>query len=172
LVFRGTEQYPRDFVMDIALPLVPFGTGPGTVHSGFLEALKSVWGPISEAMSRLDVPLFYTGHSLGAALATLAAACRPPIALYTFGSPLVGDSAFARTLSKVPVFRIVNGTDAVTVVPPGDLGFCHVGEVHRLSGHSQPGILRHPLDWLRSLFGPSPSLADHAPINYVERLAP
>lgn len=172
LVFRGTEQDPRDFVSDITFPRVPFDGGSGTVHSGFLQALESVWGPVSKAMSGLGVPVFYAGHSLGAALATLAAARRPPVALYTFGSPLVGDSAFAATLSQIPVFRIVDGSDVVTLVPSEGLGFSHVGEVHRLSRPPRPSSLRHPLDWLRSVLGPPPPLADHAPINYVERLAP
>jgi len=172
LVFRGTEQDPRDFVSDITVFRVPLLGGFGTVHSGFLEALASVWDPISNALSGLGVPVFYAGHSLGAALATLAAARRPPDAVYTFGSPLVGDSDFAATLSQAPVFRIVDGSDLVTRVPPEDLGFVHVGEEHRLVPPRRPSPLRHPLEWLRSLLGPPPPLADHAPINYVERLAP
>lgn len=173
LVFRGTEQDPRDFVSDIAFPRVPFGVGSGTVHVGFLQALDSVWDPISKAIDALgDVPIFYAGHSLGAALATLAAARRAPVALYTFGSPLVGDSAFAATLSRIPVYRTVDADDAVTLVPPEGLGFSHVGEMHRLSRPPRPSALRQPLDWLRCVLGPPPALADHAPINYVERLVP
>lgn len=171
LVFRGTEQDPRDFIKDIKLPLVSFGPDCGKVHEGFREALNSVWEPIAEAISKLEIPLFFTGHSLGAALATLAAACHPPSALYTFGSPLVGDSAFGRKLSKVPVFRMVDGIDAVTEVPSEALGYCHVGELHRLTGETvSPEFLQHPLDWFRALLGSSQLLADHAPINYVERL--
>jgi triacylglycerol lipase len=159
-------------VSDITVPRVPFGGGSGTVHSGFLEAFESVWDSISKALSGLGVPIFYGGHSLGAALATLAAARRPPEALYTFGSPRVGDSDFAAALSQVPAFRVVDGRDVVTEVPPEGLGFSHVGEEHRLSPPPRPSLLRHPLLWLRSLLGPPPPLADHAPIDYVERLGP
>lgn len=172
LVFRGTEQNLRDWVIDFTIRRVPFGGRSGTVHSGWLQALESVWDPISKAMSGLGVPLFYAGHSLGAALATLAAARHPPVALYTFGSPRVGDSAFAATLSQVPVFRIVCGSDLAARVPCEGLGFSHLGEVHRVSRPPRPSPPRHPPDWLRNVLGPPPPLADHAPINYVEGLAP
>lgn len=172
LVFRGTEQNPRDLVSDLVFPPVRLEGGTGAVHKGFLKALDSVWPLITSALGGLGVPVFYTGHSLGAALATLAAARLPPAALYTFGSPLVGDPAFAESLSGVPVFRVVDGSDLVTKVPPGELGFAHVGEEHHLARPPGPNPFRHPLAWLRSLLGPPPHLADHAPINYVERLAP
>jgi triacylglycerol lipase len=173
LVFRGTEQDPRDFMSDLEFPPVPLDEGRlGRVHRGFLDALRSVWDPISTALSGVGVPIFYAGHSLGAALATLAAARRPPEALYTFGSPLVGDSDFAALLSQVPVFRVVDGSDLVTRVPPEELGFAHVGEEHRLVPSPGPSPFRQPLAWLRTLLGPPPPLADHAPINYLERLAP
>jgi triacylglycerol lipase len=172
LAFRGTEQDPRDFMRDVEFRPVPFPGRAGMVHRGFLEGLQSVWPRISDALERLACPVFYAGHSLGAALATLAAATRSPAALYTFGSPMVGDAEFAATLSRVAVFRIVDGDDVITHVPPERLGFAHVGEVHGLVRPPNPSPLRHPVDWLRNVSGPPPFLADHAPINYVERLAP
>ncbi|KAD4178285.1 hypothetical protein R6Q59_021861 [Mikania micrantha] len=67
-----------------------------------------------------------TGHSLGAALALLVAddlsTCAenmPPIAVYTFGGPRVGNQAFSNRLSSqnVKVLRIVNSQDLITRVP-------------------------------------------------------
>ncbi|KAK9142854.1 hypothetical protein Syun_012254 [Stephania yunnanensis] len=76
-----------------------------------------------------------TGHSLGAALALLAANDlstslnstningmteeAPPIAVYSFGGPRVGNRGFADCLTSngVKVLRVVNSQDMVTKVP-------------------------------------------------------
>lgn len=67
-----------------------------------------------------------TGHSLGAALALLVghelSTCAPempPIAVFSFGGPRVGNRGFANRLdsNKVKVLRIVNSQDVVTRVP-------------------------------------------------------
>ncbi|KAL5728433.1 hypothetical protein ACHQM5_001518 [Ranunculus cassubicifolius] len=67
-----------------------------------------------------------TGHSLGAALAVLAAdelsTCEtrmPPIAVYSFGGPRVGNRGFANRITNngVKVLRVVNSQDVVTRVP-------------------------------------------------------
>ena len=125
LVFRGTLDI-RDWLAN--LHILPWRwPGGGFVHGGFAEALDAVWDEIAAALEQVRVPLFYTGHSLGAALATLAAARMPPHAVYTFGSPRVGDAGFARHLADVPVYRLVNHCDLVpTVPPPGPLKFRHV----------------------------------------------
>ncbi|GMH22798.1 hypothetical protein Nepgr_024641 [Nepenthes gracilis] len=68
-----------------------------------------------------------TGHSLGAALALLAAhevsSCDQgeshPVAVFSFGGPRVGNRAFADRLAEknVKVLRIVNAQDVITRVP-------------------------------------------------------
>lgn len=82
--------------------------------------------------------LYITGHSLGAALATLMAArlAQDKVygvhAVHTFGSPRVGDAEFARAYEAALghcTFRVVNGEDLVTRVPPGALHYEHVGQV-------------------------------------------
>src|SRR5213079_949071 len=68
-----------------------------------------------------DKPLFLTGHSMGGALAVLTA-CRlakmgrPPVAIYTFGAPRVGDRNFCAGYS-LPTYRIINGLDLVPEMP-------------------------------------------------------
>ncbi|KMT11798.1 hypothetical protein BVRB_5g105000 [Beta vulgaris subsp. vulgaris] len=67
-----------------------------------------------------------TGHSLGAALALLVAdeisTCAaevPPVAVFSFGGPRVGNRAFANKIkaNNVKVLRIVNNQDVITRVP-------------------------------------------------------
>jgi pimeloyl-ACP methyl ester carboxylesterase len=167
LVFRGTEQEIQDFLSDVdTLPVPAFGATV-RVHSGFKRALNSIWTPIAALLDTLDCPVFYTGHSLGAALATLAAARRAPQAAYAFGSPRVGDAQFVDKLKNVPVFRVIHGNDVVTTVPPEALGFRHAGEEHRF-GERDFGLPALDLRAIWSqLITPVGPLADHAPLRYV-----
>ncbi|WP_322096876.1 lipase family protein [Povalibacter uvarum] len=168
LAFRGTEQKIQDFLHDADTWPVPAFGGSVLVHRGFKRALNSVWTAIDAELNRLSCPVFYTGHSLGAALATLAAARRAPRAVYAFGSPRVGDVRFVDRLRNVPVYRIVHGADIVTAVPPEVLGFRHAGEEKRIgNASSRPGVFDMAAVW-NQLSAPPPPLADHAPINYVD----
>lgn len=145
VAFRGTEP---DKLQDWLTNLKAGKTaGPkGKVHQGFLAALYHVWklerGAEDDVLAAIRrfrkkrQPVWLTGHSLGAALATLAAARmrwkdRMPLAgLYTFGSPRVGDLTFARAAEAEfgdRTFRFVNHNDVVTRVPIAAMGFDHVG---------------------------------------------
>lgn len=179
LVFRGTHDL-IDWVTNLDALLV--ADVRGRVHAGFKKALDTLWPSIVQALDADRRPAFYTGHSLGAALATLAALRRPPQALYTFGSPLVGDKDFAAAFPR-PVYRIVNNRDIVTTVPPFE-GFVHVGELHYITHGGQilvdPDETTIALDRMkrdhvallsRSHLTDAPEyLADHAPVNYVAHL--
>ena len=171
LVFRGTEQDARDFLRDLEILPMRVASNDVRVHEGFERALDAVWPDISHELEKLDYPVFYAGHSLGAALATLAASRRSPHAVYAFGSPRVGNEQFAANLKAVALYRVVDDTDVVTVVPPEALGFRHAGELHRIGPPLETGVKFNPLMWFRRLLGPPKRLADHAPINYVERIS-
>lgn len=164
LVFRGTEQTLRDFMTDLETG-PPLQDGRANVHEGFANALQSVWDEIADALQALACPIFYAGHSLGGALATLAAARHAPRAVYTYGAPRVGNREFAASLAHAPIYRIVDDDDVIATLPPTLLGFEHVGVEVRLA--SLPESL---LDRLKRLFAPPKPLADHAPINYVDRI--
>jgi predicted lipase len=160
LVFRGSEQNLRDWVGNLMMHSVSVGGDGVRIHEGFEHALDVVWEDVARALEGIDVPLFYTGHSLGAALATISAYRHAPRAVYTFGSPLVGNHHFAEALKNVPIFRVVDDIDAVTFAPPPFLGYLHVGDEKKLSEAPRPPFY---------LFAEKPFF-DHAPINYVDRL--
>ena len=118
----------RDLVTD-----GQFALGPDGVHTGFRLALDQIWDRLEPYLDTLaGRPLWLTGHSLGAALATLAAARYAPghrvQGLYTFGSPRVGNAAFAATVPG-PYYRFVNNNDVVARLPPPGLfaGYRHAG---------------------------------------------
>ena len=189
LVFRGTHNL-LDWLTNVKV-LPRAWDGPGKVHAGFRDAFESVWQAVDAFLDTIAGPVFYTGHSLGGALATLAAARRAPQALYTFGAPRTGDAAFARALHtsgniRVPTFRVVNNRDLVTRVPPVDLGFMHAGAVHyfthdgrRLVNPSrdemevdrkQEDPFQDAAGWLERFGRPPESFADHSSCNYVTLL--
>jgi len=107
------------------------------VHPGFRAALEAVWPQLLQAIALPDRGrLLVTGHSLGAALAVLAAARLQgeagitADAVYGFGLPRVGGTQFGAIYEPVlgaRTFRLVNGDDPVPSVPPPVLGFRHVG---------------------------------------------
>jgi hypothetical protein len=143
------------------------------VHSGFLSQHTSIKASITSSLicramtkdgsSRKRV--IFVGHSLGGALATLAAAstkARYPqlfVECITFGSPRVGNvafSAFFDTIMNRSV-RCVNANDKVTKNP--SLFYSHVGGEFRIGDQSP--------SWFLSFFG---SVADHRLDGYEKAL--
>jgi triacylglycerol lipase len=134
LAFRGSERDPVDWIRNAQFHPVTGELG-GKVHSGFHGALDEVWGSIAGDTSALGLPIFVTGHSLGGALATLAAARLveagvAPDAVYTYGQPRVGKSDFQRAFNSAMhdvTFRVVNHIDLVARVPLLLQGYRHIG---------------------------------------------
>jgi triacylglycerol lipase len=144
LSFRGTEEKGVELIRDWLTNFkVRKNNGPWKkgVHRGFLQAIDYVWNDIVKEIERIQPdtrhPLWITGHSLGGALATLAAAKfleggRTVKGLYTFGQPRVGSEGFAEKFNnifRIRSFRFVNNEDIVTRVPPRSINYGHIGSV-------------------------------------------
>ena len=130
LSFRGTEvSQPSDVLADLKAGKNLEASG-GKVHVGFKGELDKLWPSIEKSLANID-NVYITGHSLGAAMATIAASRmqNKVIALVTFGSPRVGTSAFVNSL-QVTHYRVQNNCDDVTKVPFSLMGFRHHG-THR-----------------------------------------
>ena len=140
--FRGTSN-PAQWIRD--LRLIPVDYSWGRVHAGFKGGLE-IAGPqlaaFAEAAQKAQ-HVWVTGHSLGGALAVMAAAhlkqqgITPSV--YTYGQPRVGLAGFAdRFAQELPdrLIRFVNQSDIVPRVPPG-LFYRHTGIVK----HIVPGAL-------------------------------
>jgi predicted lipase len=128
IVFRGTKT-PKEWISNLTINLEEYPISSyGKVHEGFLEVYNSIKETISKNLTRIHdkKKLYVTGHSLGAALATLSL---PDLeinhsqyvdALYTFGSPRVGDDAFVKQFDSIfrdRSFRVANTSDVVTSIP-------------------------------------------------------
>ena len=131
VAFRGTAGV-ADWIADLNFLSI---TRPyGTVHRGFCYAFQDVNARLRQILSLFTgLPVVVTGHSLGGALATIAAAewsGQVPVArIFTFGQPAVGTDGFANFIDQNYArrfFRFVNHNDAVARVPPG---YQHVGRL-------------------------------------------
>ena len=183
LAFRGTEITKwEDVKIDATTSKV--SVLQGRVHAGFKIAYQSVAQDVEESVLQLNaLPLYITGHSLGAALATVATQTlehNPRIrdiiaACYTFGSPRVGNSEYDIEF-KSPIYRVVNTTDIVTVIPLLAMGYIHIGDVRYLGakeGEFQRGVpFFHRLFlFLITIFKFfSPVLGDHGIAQYRRKL--
>ncbi|MBK8101073.1 MAG: lipase family protein [Planctomycetes bacterium] len=191
--YRGTEPTKlEDWLTDAKFKLVPAQErklGAGRVHGGFATALDLVAARVDKLVQSLvtkESRLVFTGHSLGAALASLHACRWAPqreVALVTFGSPRVGDGEFARQvdqlLGKGTSLRFVNGRDLVTRVPPRSLGFDHLGKVMYFDDRG--ALQQDGAEWFRWLAdvldaaddfktAAGRTIQDHAMERYVARL--
>ncbi len=162
LVFRGTSGRLSNWMTNLDMVMCPWPSG-GKVHRGFRNSLLRIWDTIASVLEQIRRPLFFTGHSLGGALATLAASLHPPRSVYTFGAPRIGDAAFARSLSGIPVFNVFNPRDIVTELPPAEpwSRFTHAGTI----------VSNNEMTNARRRLGQAPAfLAGHAPLNYTAQL--
>jgi pimeloyl-ACP methyl ester carboxylesterase len=134
VAFRGTEANPIDWSRNARFQ--PVAGEFGRIHSGFGSGVEEVWQDVLATIAGTGKPAVFTGHSLGGALATLAAlradrAGHPVAAVYTYGQPRVGHLDFSRAFSERlddRTFRSINHVDLVTRVPLLFQGYRHVGQ--------------------------------------------
>lgn len=121
IAFPGTNNL-ASWIADLDAHMVPVD-GIGPVHHGFWKAWLAIADPVLNAIG--DQPVTFVGHSLGAAIAIMAAAMataagKPPIAVYGFEPPRVSSDMSIRTLlAGVPLHLYRNGNDIVPTVPWG-----------------------------------------------------
>ncbi len=134
--FRGTSS-GKDALVDARFLKTDAFGGRGRVHRGFQGALDSVWSQLEAVVVPLlpSKKLFICGHSLGAALAQLAAhrfalGAHPVAGVYVYGSPRVGNRDFMNAYNELleeKTFLHINNKDIVAQIPPRVLGFNHLG---------------------------------------------
>jgi pimeloyl-ACP methyl ester carboxylesterase len=197
VAFRGTQPNSwRDIRTDARFLRMPWD-GPAWVHRGFRGAYDSRSSNRAASSLRAELrgliaglaPLriVTTGHSLGGALATLFASDNASAELVTFGSPLVGNAAFAALFDARAVRRYRQCADLVTRIPFEWLGYRPVPGLRYIDrrgeiAQSEPGVaaIQQDIAQARAEYRQGPGqgegkapvrdAADHAPINYISAL--
>ena len=157
-IFDWGEWIQTDAYATKVSPPSAFGFSRGKVHFGFNEAVMFKPGSVSFLDSLTNVlnrrgvsnkKLWITGHSLGSAQATLAAAYLKkgkninPFCLYLYAAPHVGDSDFTNQLNNLfpgtTLQRFDFIDDPITVLPPYFLGYQRAGIRNRYSKETGNG---------------------------------
>ena len=146
VAFRGTEctrQLIDELLESVTTPSQDFLNGK--VQAYFKTAFEDLWQCMEPKVKALisknpSYQIWVTGHSLGAALASLASAwlacynidARQNVILYTFGSPRVGDCKYALQHDQLVnnSWRVVNFDDIVPHLPPLILPTIKSGPYH------------------------------------------
>ena len=156
VVFRGTanpDNWCGNFMVAQVKPR-ELGNFPGRVHGGFYAMYLGLRKHLLDELTALlasegrGKDVFVTGHSLGGALATIAAVDltrkypKNAVTMYNFGSPRVGDASFVKYYAATVLrsFRVVNAADPVTEVPLPIMLYKHVPkrvEVSTSEEHSE-----------------------------------
>ena len=205
LVFRGTRVQVHNLVDKAEIVLYNQAdlrtdsrfffkaSKVGRVHSGFADAFAQISDRLDAILATRssDQKLWLTGHSLGGALATLAAAhagADVVQGLYTYGSPRVGDAVFASILPQRGYLRLIHRDDWVPLIPPEALGYVHGGKSQPVLGSQSRNMRADLMAGLKAFsttvanasrnlkfkVGELPfqiaGLADHAPVYYATLL--
>ena len=207
LAFRGTEQKKfKDWMTDLSATPSAFrwffSSAPdvGSIHAGFGHAIHDSWGPVIDWLKahgpNTGRTLWLTGHSLGGALAAVAAsactfdpASRLPInGIYTYGQPRFALHDFSLNYDaqlRNRHFRFVNRKDLVPRVPFRGWDYADPGQMIHFDSNGVPhlesphwnGFLSRTLSSFGEFFGMITHLggdiADHSITNgYIASIRP
>ncbi|MFE5737760.1 lipase family protein [Streptomyces celluloflavus] len=190
--FRGTEPAQiKDWLSDVDTLPSPGPGGTGFVHYGFARALDSIFPAVRDALAELRTngqSVWFTGHSLGGALAMLAGARMyledPRLAadgVYTYGQPRTCDRLLAAAYNKGfkdRMYRFVNNNDIVPQLPPEPV-YTHVEALRYLDSQGRvreamplvSGLTDRARGLTADAFAPaSDGIRDHFMRNYLAAL--
>ncbi|MEN9406617.1 MAG: hypothetical protein RLZ12_901 [Bacillota bacterium] len=132
IAFRGTSNF-QELLYDLNYrPRTLLDYEAGSVHAGFKKGYLKLQPELYTLLSSLKMKeqdFFLTGHSLGAAYASLMAydivrqgfIAPPKLFVYLFGAPRLGNSVFAEHYNNLlcqQTYRISNTQDIITILPP------------------------------------------------------
>lgn len=166
LIYRGTQERSEWVLNMVTVQQAYLESEPkyGKIHSGFAR----IYGPLAEQSRQIiesfdpALPCYIAGHSLGAALAPLAAMDislntsypRENLHVYAFGGPRIGDPAFANAYhQQIPnSYRVANMADVLTILPPTQFRgaeFLPVGQEWRFATQLGDTLPNHVVETYR-----------------------
>jgi predicted lipase len=184
IAFRGTEPtHLAEWIRNIQFHKVsmPRFDPRVRVHRGFLSEFEAIRNDLLTLLFVSGVSRVYlTGHSKGAAQATIAAMRLENGGYFTiekcvvFGSPRVGNAAFAREIRRrIPLVRFENCNDVVPRIPRWWMGYVHAGRLTYIAGDGEiidcPGSGEVTFDRLKN-WRPGKTIRDHFVENYLSAL--
>ena len=134
VAFRGTDD-TSSFLNDI--DIIPMDIpNIGKLHSGFWHAWQHISEPIKRAIGSSNV--VFTGHSLGAAIALIAALdCKisgiSVRAVYAFEPPMISPIDLSSKFNGIDLNLYKNGDDVIPELP---IGWKHPGNLIEI-GHDK-----------------------------------
>ncbi|WP_353270843.1 lipase family protein [Wolbachia endosymbiont (group A) of Hedychridium roseum] len=166
IAYRGTcNSY--DFKRDVEIPLIrqyellPKG---GKIHLGFYSVFENSWESLygilkgyanDQGLEIRDLKINLTGHSMGGAVANIAALClsvtedAKDLHIATFGAPRVFNRNAAKVCNELfgrKTIRVVDRSDSIPSLPPNFMGYKHVGKQLKIGRHSVPALHDHKLE--------------------------
>ena len=160
VAFRGTELDVNDIITDLSFSRAPLnvvgeGTVDDAVHAGFLAAYRAVRSQLLAVIAGHEreggTRIYFTGHSLGGALATIASIDlvdeltakgyeRTEVVTYTFGAPRSLSLQMSNLHNDLlpASYAVANPSDPVPHVPStnifNDNPYAHIHEMRVLHG--------------------------------------
>jgi hypothetical protein len=153
ICFRGTENI-QSAITDIEVKLLVYDYGAGEVHGGFIGSWNAVYTDIAQHIEQ-NCPakeLLVTGHSLGGALAVIAADHfvyeGRMVRAYTFGQPRVFDQrGVEQAAERLDGYhRFVHNNDVVPRIPFAGWGYRHAGRLNHFDHTGK--LLLDPAAWM------------------------
>lgn len=184
VVCRGTEPNEWNDIKADANALTDVAETVGRVHRGFKREVDDIWPEISEPLVGETRDVWFCGHSLGGAMATICAGrsefsetVATAREVHTFGSPRVGTKRYIQSAS-VPHIRWVNNNDIVTRCPPRWLGYGHTGTLMYLDRNGDHKTMTKALRsrdrwagfWAGLKVRQFDHFSDHASLAYVQHI--
>lgn len=139
VAFRGSDNIQNWIDNMQVAKISPYNDSSIEIEEGFHKAYLHVKSDLFRNLGKLTAEykthdVLVTGHSLGAALATLLAydlmmsATHSVSHLITFGSPRVGNTEFVKSFNTYPLEynRVTHYNDIVPHVPEELMGYMHV----------------------------------------------
>lgn len=178
VVFRGTEPTEWNDIKADLHAFFALAETVGHVHRGFKTEVDDLWPMLEKALMEDERDLWFTGHSLGGAMACISAGrCllshipTEPEGIFTYGAPRIGNKRYVN-YTEIPHVRWVNNNDVVPTVPPAWLGYRHYGDEYYINKAGRVKMLK---GWRRTkdkLQGFLQGLAQFRIDNFSDHLMP